>query len=308
MSCRSLPSRLEVLPVSQREVITLRDVEQWSSEEVCNVLGISETNQRVLLHRARSGVRRALESYWTWDGEQENSAMTRCTLSPISAVLPWPPLGCPRQKDRLLDQDNQPKPASRSNAELVERAQRGEEKAFEALYHQHKQRVYALCLQMIRNIAEAEELTQEAFLLAFRKIYTFRGESAFSTWLHRLSVNVVLQRLRKKTYREASLEDSADGKEFDERRAEIGAPDPVLIGSIDRVQLERATAQLAPGYKLAFVLHDVQGYEHKEIAAMLGCSIGNSKSQLHKARIRLRKLLQEEGRESAKNELHFEVV
>jgi len=197
-----------------------------------------------------------------------------------------------------VDQENQPTLASPSNAELVTRAQRGEEGAFEALFHWHKKRVYSLCLRMIGNAAEAEDLTQEAFLQVFRKIHTFRGESAFSTWLHRLSVNIVLMRLRKKTVSETPLEDSTHGEEFEAPRMELGAPDPALTGSIDRMHLERAIAQLPPGYKQAFVLHDVHGYGHNEIAAMLGYSIGNSKSQLHKARTRLRTLLQEAGREN----------
>ena len=203
-----------------------------------------------------------------------------------------------REKDRPLNQPNQPTPTSPSNAELITRAQRGEEEAFEAIFHQHKQRVYSLCLRMIGNSAQAEELTQEAFLQVFRKIHTFRGDSEFSTWLHRVSVNIVLMRLRKKTISATPLHESARGEDFDKPRKEIGAPDLALAGSIDRVNLERAIAQLPPGYKRAFVLHDVQGYEHNEIAAMLGCSIGNSKSQLHKARARLRKLLKGAGRES----------
>jgi RNA polymerase sigma-70 factor, ECF subfamily len=208
-----------------------------------------------------------------------------------------------------LYQENQQPPAFSPIAGLVARAQRGEESAFEALFHLHKQRVYSLCLRMIKNTAEAEELTQDAFLQVFRKIHTFRGESAFSTWLHRLSVNIVLMRMRKKTVTVTSLEDSPAGDEFDEQRKEYGAPDMELAGSIDRVHLERAIAQLPPGYKQAFVLHDVHGYEHHEIAAMLGSSIGNSKSQLHKARVRLRKLLREAGRESRRqSELHAELV
>jgi RNA polymerase sigma-70 factor (ECF subfamily) len=221
-----------------------------------------------------------------------------------------PPIaGYSRREDRFLYSDNQSIPASLSNAELVTRAQRGEETAFEALFNQHKRRVYCLCLRMIGNAAEAEELTQEAFLQVFRKIHTFRGDSAFSTWLHRLSVNTVLMRLRKKTIPLTPLEESVNGEEFDERKMEYGAPDLALTGSIDRLQLERAIAQLPPGYRQAFVLHDVQGYEHHEIAAMLGSSIGNSKSQLHKARVRLRKLLRETGREwRPRKEFHAELV
>jgi len=205
-----------------------------------------------------------------------------------------------KREDRIVNQDSQATPAPQSSAELITRAQRGEENAFEALFLQHRQRVYSVCLRMIGNTAEAEELTQDAFLQVFRKIQTFRGESAFSTWLHRISVNIVLMRLRKKSVMATSLEESTRGEESEDLPREYGAPDLVLTGSIDRVHLERAIAQLPPGYKQAFVLHDVQGYEHNEIAALLGCSIGNSKSQLHKARVRLRKLLHETSRESAR--------
>jgi RNA polymerase sigma-70 factor (ECF subfamily) len=198
--------------------------------------------------------------------------------------------------------------ASSRDADLIARAQRGEEEAFEALFHQHKQRVYCLCLRIARNAADAEELTQEAFLQVFRKIRSFRGESAFSTWLHRVTVNIVLMRLRKKRP-ETYLEDSVGAEECEERRKEIGAPDPALTGSIDRLRLERAIIQLPPGYKRAFVLHDIEGYEHNEIAAMLGSSVGNSKSQLHKARSRLRTLLQEASCESQHGkQLHAELV
>ena len=146
------------------------------------------------------------------------------------------------------------------------------------------------------NTSEAEDLTQEAFLHVFRKIGTFRAESAFSTWLHRLTFNIVLMRLRKKAKAvvEFSLEETNDpDDETSGIRKEFGAPDLRLSGLVDRVNLQRAVNQLAPGYKSIFVLHDVNGYEHNEIARMLGCSISNSKSQLHKARIVLRQLLQE---------------
>ena len=208
-----------------------------------------------------------------------------------------------------MRQDYQSAPGTLPNAELITRAQRGEEEAFEALYQWHKNRVYSLCLRMIGNTADAEELTQEVFLLLFRKIHTFRGESAFSTWLHRLAVNIVLMRLRKKTRTEMPLEDSTREEEFDEPPKQFGAPDLAMMGSIDRVNLERAVAQLPRGYKQIFLLHDVQGYEHHEIATLLGVSTGNSKSQLHKARMRLRKLLHETGRESQRRkELQAELV
>ena len=145
---------------------------------------------------------------------------------------------------------------------------------------------------MVGNPADAEDLMQEAFLQLFRKIGTFRGESAFSTWLHRMTVNVVLMRLRKKSLPAASLEETTEpDEETGGPRKDIGAPDLGLSGAVDRVNLERAIGQLPPGYRAVFVLHDVQGYEHNEIAGMVGCSIGNSKSQLHKARMKLRELL-----------------
>jgi RNA polymerase sigma-70 factor (ECF subfamily) len=140
-------------------------------------------------------------------------------------------------------------------------------------------------------------LTQEAFLQVFRKIHTFRGESAFSTWLHRLSVNIVLMRLRKRVVVETPIEDLTRADDHGEQQMEFGVVDLALSGVIDRVRLEHAVARLPEGYRRAFVLHDVLGYEHNEIAAMLGFSIGNSKSQLHKARMRLRELLRQAARE-----------
>jgi RNA polymerase sigma-70 factor, ECF subfamily len=188
-------------------------------------------------------------------------------------------------------------------AEAIRRAQQGDAEAFERIYRLHNRRVYALCLRMVGNTAEAEDLTQEAFLQLFRKIGTFRGESAFSTWLHRLAVNVVLMRLRKKTLAETSLDEATEpDEESGGPRKDIGGPDLRLSGSVDRVNLERAVEQLPPGYRSVFVLHDVQGYEHNEIAVIMNCSIGNSKSQLHKARMRLRELLHEFERDRAREE------
>jgi RNA polymerase sigma-70 factor (ECF subfamily) len=186
-------------------------------------------------------------------------------------------------------------------ADAIRLAQQGDAAAFERIYRLHSRRVYSLCLRMVGNTAEAEDLTQEAFLQLFRKIATFRGESAFSTWLHRLAVNVVLTRLRKKTGGETSLEEVTEpDEESGGPRRDFGEPDLRLSGSVDRVNLQRAIDELPPGYKMVFVLHDVQGYEHNEIAAIMGCSIGNSKSQLHKARMRLRELLHETQRDKAR--------
>ncbi|MFQ5925813.1 MAG: RNA polymerase sigma factor [Terriglobia bacterium] len=176
-------------------------------------------------------------------------------------------------------------------AVAIARAQRGDPQAFERLYQLHKGRVYSLCLRMLGNPGDAEDMTQEAFLQLFRKVRTFRGESAFSTWLHRLAVNVVLMHLRKKGLPVVSLEEATESDSGEGPPREFGAEDRLLVGSVDRVILERLIQKLPPGYRMVFTLHDIEGYEHNEIADMLGCSIGNSKSQLHKARLRLRALL-----------------
>jgi RNA polymerase sigma-70 factor, ECF subfamily len=185
-------------------------------------------------------------------------------------------------------------------ADVLARAQAGDHQAFAQLYSLHKRRIYSLCLRMVGNIAEAEDLTQEAFLQLHRKIGTFRGDSAFSTWLHRLAINVVLMQLRKKGLQVISLDEAMEPAVEERPGRSFGAPDLTLSGAIDRMALQRAIEDLPAGYRLIFVLHDIEGYEHNEIAAMLDCSIGNSKSQLHKARLKLRDTLrvipQEEGR------------
>jgi RNA polymerase sigma-70 factor (ECF subfamily) len=152
---------------------------------------------------------------------------------------------------------------------------------------------------MIGNPTEAEDLTQEAFLQLFRKISTFRGESAFSTWLHRLAVNVVLMHLRKKGLNQISL-DETENSQGEPIKRDYGDEDRRLVGSIDRIGLNRAIAELPPGYRTVFILHDVEGYEHNEIAEIMNCSIGNSKSQLHKARLKLREWFKEHQGEQPK--------
>lgn len=178
-----------------------------------------------------------------------------------------------------------------SDAQILERAQAGDHNAFAQLYALHKRRVYSLCLRMLGNVAEAEDLTQESFLQLHRKIATFRGDSAFSTWLHRLTVNVVLMHLRRKGLNLISLDEALDPSPERGPARSFGAPDLHLSGSIDRMTLEKAIESLPAGYRLIFVLHDIEGYEHNEIATLLDCSIGNSKSQLHKARMKLREAL-----------------
>jgi RNA polymerase sigma-70 factor (ECF subfamily) len=185
-----------------------------------------------------------------------------------------------------------------SEADAIERAKQGDAEAFQTLYDLHRRRVYSLCLRMTSNTAAAEDLTQEAFLQLFRKIGTFRGESAFSTWLHRMAVNVVLMQLRKKNLPVVPLDDTAEGEE-EAPKKELGAADSRLAGAIDRLELQRSIDSLPPGYRTIFVLHDVEGYEHNEIAELVGCSVGNSKSQLHKARLKLRELLKTSRAEKA---------
>jgi len=187
-----------------------------------------------------------------------------------------------------------------ADADVLARAQAGDHQAFAQLYTLHKRRIYSLCLRMVGNVAEAEDLTQEAFLQLHRKIATFRGDSAFSTWLHRLAINVVLMQLRKKGLSLISLDEAMEPNPEEGPSRGFGAPDLMLTGAIDRLVLERAIADLPAGYRLIFILHDVEGFEHNEIASMLECSIGNSKSQLHKARLKLREALRMQNRQEAR--------
>lgn len=175
--------------------------------------------------------------------------------------------------------------------EAIKRAQNGDPTAFEQLYRLHGRRVHNLCLRMVGDTAMAEDLTQEAFLQMYRKIGAFRGDSALSTWLHRIAVNIVLMHLRKKGLPSVSLDGMDNGGEDGSYTTEIGSPDMSWRSAVDRLNLTRAIHELSAGYKRIFVLHDVMGYAHNEIAGLLRCSIGNSKSQLRKARLRLRSSL-----------------
>ncbi len=172
---------------------------------------------------------------------------------------------------------------------LIARAQAGDESAFAALFERHKHHVYAICLRMTRIASDAEDLTQEVFLLLFRKIALFHGDSAFSTWLYRLTVNVALSQLRRQSLRCVALEPEDDEGAF--VHPEIGVADPRLSHCLDRLILEQAILRLAPSYRAAFALYELHGYAHKEIAEIMNWSVGNSKSQLHKARRKLRVLL-----------------
>jgi len=174
--------------------------------------------------------------------------------------------------------------------DLIRRVQQGDSDAFASLYHAHKARVYSACLRLTNNAAEADDLTQDAFVQAFRKLSLFRGDSALSTWLYRIAVNTVLMRFRKKALRQVSLDEPYYRDARVDRR-EYGSKDARLAGSIDRLALIRAIGKLPAGYRTIFLLHEVEGYDHEEIAELLDCSVGTSKSQLHKAKMRIRELL-----------------
>lgn len=179
---------------------------------------------------------------------------------------------------------------SDSDFQLVIRAKNGEEEAFAALFEAHKKRVYTLCWQMVGDVADAEDLTQEAFIQAFRKLATFRGDSAFSTWIYRIAVNTVLMKLRQRKPQQVSYDEPIWVNSTLLQR-EYGCSDPRLLGVVDRVALARAIRELPEGYRTIFILHDVEGYDHGEIAELMHCSTGNSKSQLHKARLKIREFL-----------------
>lgn len=174
--------------------------------------------------------------------------------------------------------------------ELVARAQAGDGEAFGVLFEQHKKRVYSLCLLMTGDVADAEDLTQDAFIQVFRKLGTFRGDSAFSTWLYRVAVNTVLMSLRRRKPKQVSLDEPVCIDHAMVPR-DFGRNDPELSGTVDRIALIRAIKELPEGYRRIFILHEVEGYQHHEIAAMLRCSVGNSKSQLHKAKLKIRELM-----------------
>jgi RNA polymerase sigma-70 factor (ECF subfamily) len=169
----------------------------------------------------------------------------------------------------------------------VRLAAAGDMAAFGELYRQYYRRVFSLCLRMTRNVSRAEDLTQDVFIQLCRKLKTFRGEASFGTWLHRLTINEVLMHFRKPAVRAERTK--ADGTPL--IQVVPGTANPLRMSLVDRISLERAIAQLPPGYRTVFILHDVEGYEHDEISRILGCAVGTSKSQLHKARMRLRSLL-----------------
>jgi RNA polymerase sigma-70 factor (ECF subfamily) len=205
-----------------------------------------------------------------------------CTTSATPINAP-PPVGViPLRAENQRDD---------SEGTLVQRAQRGDESAFATLFQLHKMRVYSVCLRMTNDVAEAEDLTQEAFMQVFRSINSFRGDSAFSTWLYRVAVNTVLMKLRRRKSPPVLSLDEPVSSDSPTLKREVGKDDLSLCGAIDRIALRRAVEELPRGCWQIFNLHEVEGYQHREIAELLQCSIGNSKSQLYKAKRKMRDLL-----------------
>ena len=174
--------------------------------------------------------------------------------------------------------------------QLVERCRQGELGAFEELYQAHSGRLFSLAVRMLGNPADAEDMLQEIFLSAHRKLDSFRGEAALGTWLYRLAMNQILDHVRSRAARTGQLTDGLD----DTSLLADAAGHRLADRAIDRIDLERALAELPEGCRAAFVLHDVEGLEHREVSDVLGIAEGTSKSQVHKARLRLRGLLRRE--------------
>jgi len=190
---------------------------------------------------------------------------------------------------------------SASDADLVRAAAAGDSEAFESLYRQHYKRVYSLALRMVGDAMQAEDLTQEVFLQVYQKIGSFRGESAFTTWLHRVTVNHVLMHLRKCKHRAERTTENGELPAY----IEAGTRDPKRMRIVDRILLSEAFAKLPEGYQQAIILFDVEGLDHSEIAVKRGRAVGTSKSQLHKARAMLRELIAGRHQQVNKQLPHF---
>lgn len=216
-----------------------------------------------------------------------HTVCTLWTVLPPSHTFATP-RSLPLRKEPPVNNEPTAQPAS--ILETVARAKAGDERAFATLFDSHKKRVYSLCFLMTGNAAEAEDLSQDAFVQVYRKLASFRGDSAFSTWLYRVAVNTVLMQRRKRGLKVVSLDEPITTESKSISR-EYGQRDLDLAGTVDRIALRRAIQELPEGYRTIFILHEVEGYRHCEIAQMLNCTVGNSKSQLHRAKLRMRALL-----------------
>jgi RNA polymerase sigma-70 factor, ECF subfamily len=198
-------------------------------------------------------------------------------------------LSCAHEKQRMGSSDTSKSPGDvrAADLELAKRCRNGDAGAFEELYRQHAGRLYNLAFRMAGSAQEAEDLLQEVFLHAYRKLGSFRGDSSLGTWLYRLGMNQCLDHLRGRQAKMKQATESLD----EEGAAEPVAPAPITPVAVNRLDLERAIGRLPEGCRAAFLLHDVEGFEHHEVAAILGISEGTSKSQVHKARMKLRGML-----------------
>jgi len=212
--------------------------------------------------------------------QSKETNVATCVISATATALP--PVSVVPPKDRIQRD---------SETSLVQRAKLGDEEAFATLYQLHKKRVYSVCLQMTKDVADAEDLTQEAFLQVFRSVNSFRGDSAFSTWLYRIAVNTVLMKLRRRKSPPLVSLDEPVSSQAPSLKRDVGKADPRLTGVVDRIALRRALGELPTGCRQIFDMHEVDGYQHHEIAQILQCSVGNSKSQLHKAKMKMRDVL-----------------
>lgn len=171
---------------------------------------------------------------------------------------------------------------------LAERCRQGDFDAFESLYREHASRLFSLAVRMLGNKTDAEDMLQEIFLTAHRKLQSYRGDARLSTWLFRLATNLCLDHLRSKSTRMTQATSSLDD---DNAMEPVSTSPGAVLGTVQNIDMERAVAKLPQGCRAAFLLHDVEGFEHREVAAMLGISEGTSKSQVHKARLKLRRFL-----------------
>ena len=189
-----------------------------------------------------------------------------------------------------------PSRAELDDAELIAAIKRSDPGSREALYHRYKKRVYGLALRIVGPV-DAEEVAQEAFIRIFRGLPKFRGDAALSTWIYRLAVNAALSHRSRRAGARLLTRDSDSQLEGQLEKTIEAQPaaEPVRGDAVLRARLERALVQLPTGYRTVIVLHDVEGLEHEEIAAILRCHVGTSKSQLHKARARLREILAADG-------------
>ncbi len=176
-----------------------------------------------------------------------------------------------------------------SEARTIAKCVAGDPLGFEALYHRHKRQVYTLCHRIVNSADVAEKLTYEAFMQAFRTISSFGGEMAFSAWLIRLTLSLILNYLQNKTQAEVALNEP---KQEDTQEKQPGEEGVHLIRSLDRVTLEESSTALPQVYKIVLILHDIEGFQHNEIAEMMNSSVADSKAQLHKARMKLRLILE----------------